>query len=93
MKPVKRSLRIWIAITSIFSFIGGWALFSHAGTPVSLFSGSAQDSSTTVTNLAPIPSLDSLVGKATTNGGVQSLQTQSNASVQSFTPRLRSRGS
>ena len=100
MKPVKLTLRIWIAVTSILSFLGGWALLSHSGKPISIFAGSADTTSggTVSANvtLQPIPSLDQLTANATgttSSVGIQSLPAQSNATTQSFVPRLRSRGS
>lgn len=94
MKPVKTGLRIWIAVTSILSFLAGWALLSHANKPVSLFSSltSNPTASLTVATLQPVPSLDSLT---TTGSSVQPLpaQPQSNLNTRSNMPRLRTRGS
>lgn len=70
MKPLKSGMRIWIALTSLVSFLGGWILFSHAGKPAPLFNSSAQPtpdattdrtssttSSTTNLVLQPLPTL------------------------------------
>jgi hypothetical protein len=98
MKPVKFSLRVWIAVTSVLSFLGGWALFSHAGKPAPLFPA-ALDPQTTgggavvAATLAPIPSLNDLTASAKPSGNLQVLPSQPNVSVQQFAPRLRSRGS
>lgn len=88
MKPVKISLRIWIAITSLASFLAGWIIFSHAGKPAPLFSStSSNDTQPTVSTtidplptLAPIPSLNSLV---TDPGTVNSGTTTSNNTITS----------
>ena len=40
MKPLKIGLRVWIAMTSLLSFLGGWAILSHSGKPAPLFSTS-----------------------------------------------------
>ncbi len=67
IKPFKLALRIWIAITSILSFLAGWALFSHAGKPAPLISaqpsGPSQvdpSSPGVLPTLAPVPSIDQL---------------------------------
>jgi hypothetical protein len=36
MKIVKKGMRIWITIAAVFSFLGGWVLFSHSPKPASL---------------------------------------------------------
>ena len=80
MKPLKLGLRFWILISSIFSFLGGWAMLSHAGKPAPFFMFTSPQTDTTAnvvtlpqanTNnfaamptLQPIPSLDSLVSGA-----------------------------
>jgi hypothetical protein len=93
MKPIKLGLRIWIAITSIISFLGGWMLFSHAGKPVPLFSAQqAVDSQSTqpqTNNLPPIPSLDQL----TKGNGSSAVQPLPSLPQGSFQPRFRTRGS
>ncbi len=92
MKPMKRFLHIWIARSSIFSFIGGWAVFSHAAKPAPILPGLTA-SAQSQTALAPIPSLDSLVA-ASSNGpkGLQQLPSLSLA-AQSSLPTLRTHGS
>jgi hypothetical protein len=79
MKPLKLGLRFWLLITSIFSFLGGWAMLSHAGkpTPFSIFTSPNTEPSTdtladaqptssfaAMPTLQPIPSLDSLISAA-----------------------------
>ena len=99
MKPIKIGLRVWIALTSLASFLAGWIVFSHAGKPTPLFSASTSNNtqptvSTTVdpiSTLPPIPSLNSLVTdpQAATSGST----TTSNNTFVRPSPRLRSGGS
>jgi hypothetical protein len=99
MKPLKWALRIWIAITSVLAFLGGWALFSHAAKPAPLFSSQPSVSGSEVTplpTLQPIPSLDSLVTSSSTsnNSSLQPLPSGPSFNVQQqFFPRMRTMGS
>ena len=34
MKIYRKALRYWIAIASVFSFLGGWAILAHSPKPV-----------------------------------------------------------
>lgn len=99
MKPIKISLRLWITLGSVVSFLGGWALFSHAGKPVPLIQTQSIDpaattSQTANTTLDPIPSVQDLLN---TNlqplPSLPSLSNNNTGSSQSFFPRLRTRGS
>jgi hypothetical protein len=99
MKPLKLALRIWITVTSVLSFLVGWALLSHAPKPASIFSSqttttSASDPLTVdpLPTLAPIPSLDSLISNPDTAVNLQPLPSFTN-NTNTFTPRLRTRGS
>jgi hypothetical protein len=98
MKPLKSGMRIWIAITSLASFLGGWILFSHAGKPAPLFNSPTQptkDTSAETTSsstgvivqalptLAPIPSLDELTN--TSNSPAAALNVQPLPSISSST--------
>jgi hypothetical protein len=61
MKPLKIGLRVWIAMTSLLSFLGGWAILSHSGKPAPLFSTSgasvaAAAAATSNGAIAPDPS-------------------------------------
>jgi hypothetical protein len=105
MKSLKLGLRVWIAITSLLSFLGGWMILSHSGKPASLFtdtSASLPDptvqSQVLLPTLQPIPSLDDLA----VSGVLQPLTALSAPSVNTATtnnsnffaaPRLRTRGS
>jgi hypothetical protein len=104
MKPLKISLRIWIALSSLLSFLGGWALFSHSGKPAPLiaspsapsFNSSDQNAQNAVLlpTLQPLPSLDQLTNSS--NNQIQPLQSLpaiTNFMVNNSSPRLRTRGS
>ncbi|HVN55198.1 MAG TPA: hypothetical protein VMT46_12770 [Anaerolineaceae bacterium] len=107
MKPFKIGLRIWIALTSLVSFVAGWALLSHANKPAPLLTsntggadplplGSA--SARTPVTLPPIPSLDSLVGNQSASSSssapsIQPLPSLPSTGSSSFLPRIRTRGS
>ena len=104
MKSFKIGLRVWIAITSIFSFLGGWALFSHSGKPAPLFPSASsaqsapavQSSGAALPTLAPIPSLDSLIQgsqSATNSSALQPLPSVQQSAPQSLFPRMITRGS
>ena len=60
MKPLKLGLRFWILISSIFSFLGGWAMLSHAGKPApfSMFTSPSTNSTTADIVTAPQPILN-----------------------------------
>ncbi len=92
MKRTKVGLHILIAVTSIFSFLGGWSVFSHSVKPAAILPGlnaSAQVQGAPA--LAPIPSLDTLLASSgKTQKGLQplpSLQLSANTTV------LRTHGS
>jgi hypothetical protein len=89
MKSLKLGLRAWFTITSLFSFLVGWALFSHAGKPVSLFATSTSSAAAVdpLPTLQPVPSLNDL-----TSNGLQSLPSQSNLTARNM-PRMRLGGS
>ncbi len=70
MKPFKLGLRIWIAVTSILSFLGGWMLFSHAGKPAPLIPSqpsNSQPSQFVMPNLPPVPALDQLTSSSSSS--------------------------
>ena len=56
MKLFKLGLRIWIGLTALMSFLGGWALFSHSNKPAPLQTGAAQQN-LPAAQLAPLPTL------------------------------------
>ena len=61
MKPLKLTLRFWILISSIFSFVFGWSMFSHAGkpTPFSIFTSPNTDTTVSDTSGTDAQSLPS----------------------------------
>jgi hypothetical protein len=70
MKIMKVALRFWMALTSVCSFLVGWAMLAHAAKPVQAKSAPASASSLIVTplpTLAPLPSLD-LSGTSSSSG-------------------------
>lgn len=83
-------LRIWIAITSLVGFVGGWIFLGHSGKPAAITTAAAASSNAAISplpTLAPLPSLDDLNAGST---GFQQLPQQT------FTfsaPRFRTRGS
>ena len=100
MKSLKIGLRVWIAMTSLLSFLGGWMIFSHSGKPAALFSDPAASlpdpvvqSQVLLPTLEPLPSLADL----TTTGVLQPLPALPSAPSVSmnsnFVPRMRTRGS
>jgi hypothetical protein len=101
MKPLKLALRIWITITSLLSFLVGWALLSHAPKPASIFSSQTNLSSVSspaavdpLPTLAPIPSLDSILTNPNTTVNLQPLPSfTNNTSNNNFLPSFRTRGS
>ena len=94
-KITKIFLRLWIGLTSVLGLIFGWAALAHSQKPVSLTAQTAAvttSQNVQVTQLAPIPSLDQLASN--TNVNTQSSFTVNSAPVtNSFTPRIRTRGS
>ncbi len=101
MKPLKLALRIWFTITSVLSFLIGWALLSHAPKPASIFSSQTNLSSVSVPSavdplptLAPIPSLDNILTNPNTTVNLQPLPSfTNNAANNNIFPSFRTRGS
>jgi len=61
MKMIKLALRLWIALTSVASFLVGWAMLAHAPKPVPAKTLSAPAQSVVLTplpTLAPLPSVN-----------------------------------
>jgi hypothetical protein len=50
MKFYKKGIRLWITVTSLLSFLVGWAMLAHAPKP-------AQASSSPEGSVAPLPTL------------------------------------
>lgn len=87
MKHFKLSLRVWIAVSSVVGFIGGWALLAHSPKPVQ----ASQGNSTTQVELAPLPTLAPLSSFRSQGDSLQQLPSFSQP-MASF-PRLRTGGS
>ncbi len=61
MRLMRIALRFWIALTSVFSFLIGWAMLAHSPKPVQAKTLSASMSNVVVTplpTLAPLPSFE-----------------------------------
>ncbi len=61
MRLMKFALRFWIALTSVFSFLVGWAMLAHSPKPVQAKTLTAPASRIVVTplpTLAPLPSFE-----------------------------------
>jgi len=56
VKLFKFGLHLWIALTSVISFLIGWIVLAHAPKPVQAQSYSSATSSSSVT-VAPLPTL------------------------------------
>ncbi len=71
MKIMKIALRFWIALTSILSFLVGWAMLAHAPKPVQARTLSPEPSAiaTPLPTLAPMPSFEFSGGSS--DGSVQ----------------------
>ncbi len=108
MKVYKLSLRIWIALASVFGFFGGWALFAHSGKPVSFLTSSSAATvvqpantatidpganNTLVPTLPPLPTLQNSTNNPTAVNPVQPLQIQAPSLQINNFPQLITRGS
>jgi hypothetical protein len=84
MKIVKKSLRVWITVASVFSFLGGWILFSHSGKPAPLQINQPVISA---------PSSNSTFQQFSRNSQSSGFPFSSQSQSRSFGPRLRTGGS
>ena len=87
MNFFKNGLRIWIALSSVAGFLGGWALLAHAPKPTQAAAQApVQVDEAPLPTLAPIPGL-----RQGSNSSLQQFQVipQSNR----FGSRLRTGGS
>ena len=93
MKKFKSLLHVWITLTSIMSFLGGWIVFSRSTKPAA-FNGLNSPAAQSATTLSPIPSLDSLIANTASSSqtALQPLTTYQ-LSSQPSTTVLRTRGS
>jgi hypothetical protein len=88
MKFFKLTLRVWITATSLAAFMFGWVFLAHSPKPIdkTLTSGASTNG-----GLAPIPSLESLVGQS--NAQQVNISPSNNSPFNSFSPRMRTAGS
>ena len=98
MKLFRKVLRYWIAIASIFSFLGGWVILAHSPKPVQPQSNSVQPAAQPgLPALATLPPIQAY--GSTSNNGLTffSNNAQANAQVNTQStspmPLLRTRGS
>jgi hypothetical protein len=85
MKRYKLGLRLWISLSSVVGFFGGWALLAHSPKPAPPEPQPAQ------VELAPLPTLPPIPSLSDRNRGIQQLPDLPPVSMN--TPRLRSGGS
>ncbi len=85
MKYTKLGLRIWLALSSVAGFLGGWALLAHSPKPAQPIQNQPMVEITPLPTLAPLPSFNQR------NQGFQQLPSVSQN--QGFRPRLRTGGS
>jgi hypothetical protein len=87
MKVFRKALRYWIAIASVFTFLGGWVILAHSPKPVQPVS----TQSAVLQNLPPIQAF----GSNLNNNGPSFFSNNGQANVQPSLgmPMLRTRGS
>ena len=89
MKIFRKALRYWIAVTSVLTFLGGWAILAHSPKPVQ----------TVTIQSAALPTLPPIKVYGSTNNGLtffpNNVQTNTSVTQQQSTgmPLLRTRGS
>ena len=92
MKFFKLTLRAWITVTSLAGFLFGWVFLAHSPKPIDKTVGTTASTTTTASDLAPVPSLESLVGQSA--GQQVNIQVSNNSPfTRSFSPRMRTAGS
>ncbi len=69
MKILKLSLRLWISIASLFSFMVGWIMLAHSPKP-------SQPSASPQSVVTPLPTLEPLqpLNSDDNSGGIQNQQ-------------------
>lgn len=88
MNANRKILKIWLTISSLVGFVGGWVFLSHTVDPNSVTS--IGNTKITMPDFQEIPSVNGL----NQNTGIGDVQTFSiNPSQPSFTPQLRTGGS
>ena len=90
MKFFKTILRIWLAFVSAIGFVAGWIFLAHSPKPAPYVADAATASS--VADLPPVPSLDSLIaGNSAPSNTNFTISRPSRVFASS--PRLRTGGS
>lgn len=93
MIKLKNGIRIWIATTSVTSFMGGWVLLAHSPKPASTIN----QPTISVPSQAPLPTLAPLPAINNQSIGAQQLQPlqplQPAQPSPIFQPRMRTSGS
>lgn len=90
MKLVKKSLRAWLTMASVFSFLGGWIILSHSNKPAPLQIG--QPALSAQPSIAP--STNSTIQQFSQNSSSNSFfPFSSQVQSGSFSPRMRTGGS
>jgi hypothetical protein len=85
MKLFRKLLRYWIALASVLSFLGGWAILAHSPKPVE---------TATVQSSAALPPIQAYGSNINNNGlGFFSNNAPANSIPNAGFPRLRTRGS
>lgn len=69
MKLLKFGLRFWITLTSVFSFLAGWAMLAHAPKPVEAAAAQSSSSVAPMPTLAPLQPLN-----FSSSGGIRQQQ-------------------
>jgi hypothetical protein len=92
MKLMRLSLRLWIAATSVFSFVAGWIMLAHAPKPVQS-SSSAAGTVLPLPTLEPLPPLDLSNASGVGDLGVSSFITQQRPRLFSQVPLFSTGGS
>ena len=85
MKNTKYGLRIWLAMSSVVGFLGGWALLAHSPKPAQPAQAAP------VVEITPLPTLAPLPSFRQRSQGFQQLPAM--PQTRGFMPRLRSGGS
>jgi hypothetical protein len=85
MRRYKLGLRLWIALSSVVGFFGGWALLAHSPKPA------PPEPQPVQVELAPLPTLDPIPSLNDRNNGFQQLPDL--PPVRMSSPRLRTGGS
>ncbi len=89
MKIVKKGLRVWLTIASVFTFLGGWIILSHSNKPAPL-------QINTPAIAAPSTSNNTFNSfGSNSNSNIQSFNSpfSSQNNFQTFSPRIRTGGS